>query len=112
MWRARVLGAVDPVAESHHCLAVLALGVDVVLRVGGIADLLGHTHDVLRRAAVGRARERRDRRGHGSVQVGVRAYDHTRGERGGIGAVFGVEHEVGVHELRRIRARSLPLEHV
>ncbi len=56
--------------------------------------------------------KRGDCRGHRRVQIGLGADDHPRGERGRVGAVLGVQHHVGVHELGGVFARFLSLEHV
>ena len=56
--RARVLGAVDAMAEAHDPLAAGERLLDPCLRVAHRGDLLEHRLDVRRRATVERAGER------------------------------------------------------
>ena len=58
---ARVLGAVDAVAEAHQPLAAVEHVLDPALGVAGALDVVEHLQHARRRAAVQRARERADR---------------------------------------------------
>ena len=109
--RARILGAIDAMAEAGDRRAGLALFLHIVGGAGGIADFLRHPHHVLGGAAMRRARQRGDRRRDRGMQIGLGADHHAGRERRGVGAVLGVQDEIAVDQLRGVAARLLALEH-
>ena len=58
---ARVLGAVDAMAEAHQALAAIEEGLDVALGIALALDVVEHLQDARRGAAVERAGEGADR---------------------------------------------------
>ena len=91
------------------------LGLALALHVGGdirrLADLLGHGQHIFRRTAVRGSRQGRNRRRDGRVDIGLRAHHDARRERGCIGAVLSMQHEIGVEKVGRVGGGLLPLQH-
>src|SRR4051794_5572945 len=98
--RARVLGAVDAVAESHQPLAAIQHRLDVALGGAGRLDLLEHLQHPAGRAAVQGAGERADGGRQRGGHVGAGRGHDARGEGGGVHAVLGDGDPVGVDRLR------------
>ena len=97
---ARILGAVDAVAEAHDPLAA----VEQVVRRSASASpacrrRVEHRQHARGRAAVERAGERADRRRERRGAVGARRRDDPRGEGRGVEAVLGGADPVGVERL-------------
>src|SRR5438105_3696044 len=67
--RARVLGAVDAMAEAHDALAPLEGVAYPFLRIARLCDRVEHRQHARRRAAVQWARERTDRGGERGAAV-------------------------------------------
>ena len=102
---ARVLGAVDAVAEAHQPLAAVQRVLDPLVGVAELLDLVEHLQHARRRAAVQRAAERADRARQRRGDVGAGRGDDARGERRGVHAVLGGGDPVGVDRLGVIRVR-------
>ena len=85
----RVLGAVDAVAEAHDALAAVEQIAHVLGDVIGVRHLVEHLEDAGRGAAVERAGESADGRGHRGRAVRAGRGDDAAGEGGGVGAVLG-----------------------
>ena len=103
--RARVLGAVDAVAEAHEPLAAVQRVLDPLLGVAGLLDALDHLQHARRRAAVQRAAQRADRARQRGRAVGAGRGDDARGERRGVHAVLGRADPVGVDRLDVVGVR-------
>ena len=98
---ARVLGAVDAVAEAHQPLAAVEQLLDVRRRVAvALLDLLDHAEHARRRTAVQRAGHRADGAGERGGHVGAGRGDDAGGEGGGVHAVLGGRRPVGVDRVR------------
>jgi len=109
--RARILGAIDAMAETHYRFPGPALALHVVGSIRRVADVLRHAHHVLGGASVRRPRKRGDRCRDRSVEVGFGAGDDSRGERRRVRTVLGMQDHVDVHESRGIGARPFALQH-
>ena len=93
---ARVVGAVDPMAETHQALAAIERIVEPLLGVLDRADLRKLVDDLGRRTAVERALHRPDRGDDGRRDIRVRPDHDACGERRGVESVLGADDEVGV----------------
>ena len=100
---ARVLGAVDAVAEAHQALALVERLLDPLLGVAGLLDLVEHLQHARGRAAVQRPRQRADRGAQRRRDVRAGGGDHARRERRGVHAVLGGGDPVGVDRLDVVR---------
>ena len=99
--RARVLGAVDAVAEAHDPLAAArAASRRTAPASPSRRDLVEHRHHVRGRAAVQRPGERADGRRERGPAVGAGRGDDPGGERRGVEPVLGRADPVGVDRLR------------
>ena len=96
---ARVLGAVDAVAEAHQALALVERLLDPLLGVAGPLDLVDHLQHARGRAAVQRPRQRADGGAQRGGHVGAGRGDDARRERRGVHAVLGGRDPVGVDRL-------------
>ena len=93
---ARVLGAVDAVAEAHQPLAGVEQLLDVGGGVAGLLDLFDHGEHAGRGATVERAAHGADGTGEGGGDVGTGRGDDAGGEGRGVHAVLGRRGPVGV----------------
>ena len=89
--RARVLRAVDAMAEAHDPLAAVEQLADVLLGIAVLGDRVDHRQHARRRAAVERPGERPDRRRHRGGAVGAGRGGDPRGEGRGVEPVLGRE---------------------
>ena len=96
---ARILGAVDAVAEAHQPLAAVEQVVDVAVDVAGLCGGVEHRQHPCGRAAVERPGERADCRGERRRAVGAGRGDDPGGEGRGVEAVLGGADPVGVDRL-------------
>ena len=109
---ARVLGAVDAVAEAHQPLALVEQALDVRRGVAALLHVADHPEHPRRRTAVQRAAHRADGAGERGGDVGTGRGDHPGGERRGVHAVLGGGAPVGVDRLDVLRVRlALPADH-
>ena len=93
---ARVLGAVDAVAEAHEPLAAVEQVLHVRLGVAALLDAVEHVQHAGGGAAVQRAGHRADGAGERGGDVGAGGGDDAGGEGGGVHAVLGGRRPVGV----------------
>ena len=108
---ARILGAVDAVAEAHQPLALLDQALDVGLRIARLGGRIEHRQHPRRRAAVERAGERADRRRERRGAVGAGRRRDPRDEGRGVEAVLAGADPVGVDRLNVLRVGlAAPLE--
>ena len=84
----------------------------IFFRVLRLADLQGHLHDFLSRAAVGGPLEDADSGDHRRMKVGDGRGGYARSEGGGVGAVFRVEDEVDVEQVGGLLVGDLSKQHV
>ena len=109
--RARILGAVDAMAEAHDPLAAAERVGDPLLRVARLGDRVEHRQHARGRAAVQRARERADRRRERGAGVGSGRGDDPRREGRRVETVLGGADPVRVDRLRRLLVQlAAPLE--
>src|SRR3954447_4475939 len=94
--RARILGAVDAVAEAHQALASVEDALDVPGHVALPLDRVEHREDARGRTAVERAGERADGGRERGGDVGAGGRHDARRERGGVAPVLGRGDPVGV----------------
>ncbi len=101
-------------AEAHDLLFAgeLVLGPATDALGGPVLDGAEQGEHALVGAAVQRAGERADGRGHRGVGVRQGRAGHTSGEGRGVHRVFGVQGERDVHHLHGQGARLFTLEHV
>ncbi len=110
-FRARIVGPVDAVAEPGEA-GVLGVGLaQPAVRVGSRADLVQHRACGKRRPAVRRALQRSDGPDHARRQVAAGGCDDPGGEGGGVQAVIGEQHEVGVEPVDAVGGRLLAFHH-
>ena len=103
--RARVVGAIDTMAEAHDPLAAGKHVVQVLLEIVRALGALDHRQDPRRRAAVQRAGQRPDRRRHRRGAVGAGRRGDARGERRRVQPVLGRRDPVRVERLHVARVR-------
>ena len=96
---ARVLGAVDAVAEAHQPVARVERALDPAFRVPLGLDLVEHGQHARGGAAVQRPGQRAHPGGERGGDVGAGRGDHAHGEGGGVHAVLRGRDPVGVDRL-------------
>jgi len=108
-------GILDPVfavSKAHDFLLLvdgpIQPGVDLLHR----ANLVEHVEHILVGAAMQRARQGADRRGHHRIGVGEGAGGDPGAERTGVETVFGVENQAGIKDAGRQGVRFPLGEHV
>src|SRR5699024_4926950 len=84
---------VHAVSEAHDHFPALEFAAQPVSGPGRVVNLQHRVHDRFVRAAVQRTLECADRGRAGAVQISGGGGDDPRGERRGVEAVFGVQHE-------------------
>ena len=105
---ARILGAVDAVAEAHQPLAALDQPLDVRLGIARLGGRVEHRQHPRGRAAVERAGERADRRRERGGAVGAGRGGDPGDERRGVEPVLAGADPVRVERLHVLRVGLAP----